>query len=48
MTAIAQCRIAREQHGRGRYSLWTGDIGLAIYLKACLSPSARFPTVEVF
>jgi len=48
MTAIAQCREAREQYGRGRYSLWTGDVGLGIYLWDCLRGIARFPTVDVF
>ena len=32
MTAIAQCREARAGVGRGRFSLWTGDVGLAVYL----------------
>jgi hypothetical protein len=48
MTAIAQCREAREQVGRGRYSLWTGDVGLAVYLLDCLRAVPRFPTVDVF
>jgi hypothetical protein len=48
MTAIAQCRGAREEFGRGRYSLWTGDIGLAIYLRDCLAAEAYFPTIDVF
>ena len=48
MTAIDQCRAARTEHGRGRYSLWTGDIGLACYLHEVLRGSARFPTVDVF
>jgi hypothetical protein len=48
MTAIAQCRDARDELGRGRYSLWTGDIGLAVYLWDCLSGEPRFPTVDVF
>jgi len=48
MTAIDQCRAARAEHGRGRYSLWTGDIGLACYLHEVLRGSARFPTVDVF
>jgi len=48
MTAIAQCREVREQVGRGRYSLWTGDIGLACYLWDCLSGEPRFPTIDVF
>jgi hypothetical protein len=48
MTAIDQCRAARAEHGRGRYTLWTGDLGLACYLHECLRGSARFPTVDVF
>jgi Lanthionine synthetase C-like protein len=48
MTAIAQCREAREQLGRGRYSLWTGDIGLAVYLWDCLRAEPHFPTIDVF
>jgi hypothetical protein len=45
MTAIEQCREARERCGRGRYSLWTGDLGLAVYLWDCLAGEARFPSV---
>jgi hypothetical protein len=48
MTAIAQCREKRAEVGRGRYSLWTGDIGLAVYLWDCLKAEPRFPTVDVF
>ena len=48
MTAIAQCREARAQYGKGRYSLWTGDVGLAIYLWDCLTTEPHFPTVDVF
>jgi lanthionine synthetase-like protein len=48
MTAIAQYREARDQLGRGRYSLWTGDIGLAVYLWDCVAAKPRFPTIDVF
>jgi hypothetical protein len=48
MTGIAQYREAREQFGRGRYSLWTGDIGLAIYLWDCLTGNPKFPTIDIF
>ena len=48
MTAIAQYREARDQLGRARYSLWTGDIGLAVYLWDCLTAEPQFPTVDVF
>ena len=47
MTAIEQCRSARAEVGRGRYTLWTGDMGLAVYLHECLNGTARFPTVDV-
>src|SRR5476649_486219 len=47
MTAIDQCRAARTEYGRGRYSLWTGDIGLACFLHECLRGSARFPSVDI-
>ncbi len=48
MTAMAQCREARQRYGQGRYSLWTGDVGLAVYLWDCLTTEPRFPTVDVF
>jgi hypothetical protein len=48
MTAIAQCREARSELGRGRYSLWTGDVGLAVYLWDCLTADPHFPTIDVF
>jgi hypothetical protein len=48
MNAIAQCREARREFGRGRYSLWTGDVGLAIYLWDCLTAEPFFPTIDIF
>lgn len=48
MTAIVQYRGARMVAGRGRYSLWTGDVGLAIYLWDCITGDAQFPTTDVF
>ena len=48
MHAIAQSRAARETHGRGRHSLWTGDPGVAIYLRDCITGSADWPTLDVF
>jgi hypothetical protein len=48
MHGIDQCRAAKAEYGRGRYSLWTGDVGLACFLHECLSGSARFPTIDVF
>jgi len=46
MAAIDQVRGARAAFGRGRYSLWTGDPGLAVYLWHCISGEPQFPTVD--
>ena len=46
MMAISQCEEARQEYGRGRYSLWTGDIGLAVYLRDCLKIDAQFPMID--
>jgi hypothetical protein len=48
MAAIEQVRAARSEYGRGRYTLWTGDAGLAIYLWDCIRADAAFPTLDVF
>jgi Lanthionine synthetase C-like protein len=48
MHAIGQMRADERVHGRLRYSLWTGDLGLAIYLHDCLRGRAAFPTLDVF
>ena len=44
----AQTDADAKQTGQLRYSLWTGDPGLAIYLWDCLHAQARFPTLDVF
>jgi len=48
MHGIAQTEAAAVQHGRMRYSLWTGDLGFAIYLHDCIHRAANFPTLDVF
>ena len=48
MTAIDQMREARSQFGQGRYALWTGDAGVAVFLRDCIRAEARFPTIDVF
>lgn len=48
MHGLAQCEQAAREFGQGRYSLWTGDIGLAIYVWDCIHAQARFPTLDVF
>ncbi|HET7051700.1 MAG TPA: LanC-like protein [Solirubrobacteraceae bacterium] len=48
MHAIDQVARDRERYGRGRYTLWTGDIGAAVYLKACLDAEPAFPIMDNF
>jgi Lanthionine synthetase C-like protein len=48
MHGIAQAEEAAVRHGQWRYSLWTGDLGLAIYLRDCLRAQAQFPTLDIF
>jgi hypothetical protein len=39
---------ALEQVGRrpGRYSLWTGDVGVALYASDCLERRSRYPVLD--
>jgi hypothetical protein len=48
MHAIAQFEADAARYGQMRHSLWTGDLGLAIYLFDCIRERARFPTMDVF
>ena len=48
MHAIAQSATDLSSHGVRRYSLWTGELGLAIYLWNCLEARADFPTMDLF
>ena len=49
MHAAAQVERARAADGRGRYTLWTGDIGTAVLLERCLDGSERgFPTLDAW
>jgi len=48
MHAIEQVEAERERVGRGRYTLWTGDPGVALYVRACAAADSRFPTMDWF
>ncbi|MFZ1890298.1 MAG: LanC-like protein [Candidatus Binataceae bacterium] len=48
MHAIEQCERAVEQYGQRKFSLWTGDLGMAIFLWNCIKGTAIFPTLDVF
>ena len=43
MHALAQVERTRMEYGRGRYTLWTGDAGAALYLADCLDGTPRLP-----
>ena len=43
MHAIGQVERERTRLGRGRYSLFTGDIGVALFLRHLLEGEDRFP-----
>jgi hypothetical protein len=46
MHAADQVERMRAAHGRGRYTLWTGDVGTALYLANCLTATAAVPTLD--
>ncbi|HUA71139.1 MAG TPA: LanC-like protein [Solirubrobacteraceae bacterium] len=46
MHAIEQVDRERAALGRGRYTLFTGDVGVALYLRACLDADPGFPILD--
>ena len=44
--ALAQVRRQRAARGRGRYALWTGDLGVALYLADCIDARAAYPVLD--
>ena len=47
MHAIAQSERMRQQYGRGRHALWTGDPGVAVYLWHCTIGAGGMPGLDV-
>ena len=45
---IAQSDAALERYGMRKFSLWTGDLGLALYLAACMGGAPQMPTLDLF
>ena len=41
--AAAQVEQSRSEYGRGRYTLWTGDVGTALYLADCIEGRSELP-----
>ena len=46
--ALAQAERGRAEKGRGRYSLFTGDVGAALLASSCLDADPRFPIIDGF
>ena len=46
MHSVAQVAAATERDGQGNYSLWTGDIGTAVYLQRCLAGTSEMPALD--
>jgi hypothetical protein len=43
MHAVSQVERGRSEYGRGRYTLWTGDLGTALYLADCIDGGGQLP-----
>ena len=48
MHAIEQTHDHARRYGQMRYSLWTGDLGFACYLRDCIDATAHFPTLDTY
>lgn len=48
MHAIEQSERALARYGQRKFSLWTGDLGLAVYLWDCAQAQTRIPLLDVF
>ena len=45
MHAARQVEQSRSEYGRGRYTLWTGDLGTALYLADCIDGGGQVPSL---
>lgn len=46
--ALEQVERLRAANGIGRYSLWTGDLGVAVYAADCIEGRAAYPIFDGF
>jgi hypothetical protein len=44
--ALGQVERGRGENGRGRYSLFTGDLGVALFASSCLDADPRYPILD--
>ena len=47
MHAITQRDAMQQQYGVGRYNLWNGDLGLAVYLWHCIAEKDGLPALDI-
>jgi hypothetical protein len=48
MHALEQVEQLRSERGGGRYSLWTEDVGAALYAADCIDGTSRYPIFDGF
>ena len=48
MHGVERAERAAREYGQRKYSLWTGDLGLAVFLWDCVRANAQLPTLDVF
>jgi hypothetical protein len=46
--ALEQVERERREHGMGRYTLWTGDIGAALIAHSCIALRPGMPSLDWF
>jgi Lanthionine synthetase C-like protein len=46
MHALDQVSRLHAERGRGRYSLWTGDLGVAVYAADCIEARSEYPIFD--
>jgi lantibiotic modifying enzyme len=46
--ALGQVERSRARRGRGRYSLWTGDVGVALFAADCLDRRSAYPILDAW
>lgn len=47
MPTAVGTQVAAAGRGRRRYTLWTGDAGLALYLWHCVDGAGGVPSLDV-
>ena len=46
--AAAQVATTRREYGHGRHTLWTGDLGTALFLQQCITGDSELPALEAW